>query len=408
MNLETQTGKGALNSTHLVAFQEESQNSVARNNKFFLPRTKRRSLERIAQDPIEIIADPKREPPSISNTLTVDGGLEICRYVSNYMLWIVIRKLNTLDQIVSTFAGWNTHVKKTKLTSPLKKTVMTYLPPINSKVTEFDTIYRYFEYQQQLAAEANMPYVNITLDVGAAMSAFKLLWNYPEKFGNVIIHLGDFHFIKENFSLIGKPIVDGSGFEDAIFQTEVCSSGSLNGVLSGSHYNRCWTVHSAFAEALERLLLERFLTECDVSIPETFAQIAQEPDSATIDDVCVTFIRKYDEFKQSVHGGKLGKTPQFWLVLYLDLMRTQNWAHLAVHDNNLDLRYYCYKFFLPLYLALHKTNYARYASYYVKMLENRKCYTQDSKIACLRQGCLYRHKNVFHSESRLFEEASRL
>ena len=175
MNLETQPGKSALNSTHLVAFQEESQNSVARNNKIFFAKNKRRSLERIAQDPIEIIADPKREPPSISNTLTVDGGLEISRYVSNYMLWIVIRKRSTLDQIVSTFAGWNTHVTKIKLTSPLKKTVMTYLPPINSKVTEFDTIYRYFEYLQQLAAEANMPYVNITLDVGAAMSAFKLL-----------------------------------------------------------------------------------------------------------------------------------------------------------------------------------------------------------------------------------------
>ena len=115
---------------------------------------------------------------------------------------------------------------------------MTYLPPINSKVTELDTIYCYFEYVQQLAAEANMPYVNITLDVGAAMSAFKLLWNYPEKFGNVIIHLGDFHFIKENFSLIGK-LVAGSAFENAIFQSEVCSSGNLNGVLSGSHYNKC-------------------------------------------------------------------------------------------------------------------------------------------------------------------------
>ena len=78
----------------------------------------------------------------------------------------------------------------------------------------------------------------------------------------------------------------------------------------------------------------------------------------------------YEEFKQSVCDDKLGKTPQFWLVLYLDLMRTQNWAHLAVHGNNLDLRYYCYKFFLPLYFALHKTNYACYASYHVKMQEN--------------------------------------
>ena len=230
-----------------------------------------------------------------------------------------------------------------------------------------------------------MPYVNITLDVGAAVSAFKLLWNYPERFGNVIIHLGGFHFIKENFSLIGK-LEARSGFEDTIFQAEVCYSGSLSGVLSGSHYNRCWTVHSAFAEAFERLLLERFLTECDVSIPKTFAQIAQEPDSPTIDNVCVAFIRKYEEFKQSVHDGKLGKTPQFWLVLYLDLMRIQNWAHLAVHDNNLDLRYYCYKFFLKLYFALHKTNYARYASYYVKMLENMEVFYSGLKDLLSEKG----------------------
>ena len=126
-----------------------------------------------------------------------------------------------------------------------------------------------------------------------------------------------------------------------------------------------------FCGSLGKAIVERFLTECDVSIPETFAQIAQELDSPTINDVCVTFIRKYEEFKrQSVCDGKLGKIPQFWLVLYLDLMRIQNWAHLAVHDNNLDLRYYCCKFFLSLYDALHKTNYARYALYYVKMPEN--------------------------------------
>ena len=81
MNLETENGEGALNSTHLVAFQDESQNSVARNKKIFLPRTKRRSLERTAQDSIKIIADPKREPLSIRNTITVDGGLGISRHV---------------------------------------------------------------------------------------------------------------------------------------------------------------------------------------------------------------------------------------------------------------------------------------------------------------------------------------
>ena len=41
-----------------------------------------------------------------------------------------------------------------------------------------------------------------------------------------------FNFLTENFNVIGK-IVEGSGFDDTSFQGGVCSSGSLNGVLSG-------------------------------------------------------------------------------------------------------------------------------------------------------------------------------
>ena len=46
-----------------------------------------------------------------------------------------------------------------------------------------------------------MPYVNITLDVGAAMNAYKILWSNMEDFSNVVIHLGDFHFMNENFQV---------------------------------------------------------------------------------------------------------------------------------------------------------------------------------------------------------------
>ena len=47
----------------------------------------------------------------------------------------------------------------------------------------------------------NMPFVNVILDVGAVMNAYKFVWSNLERFQNVIIHLGDFHFIKENFQV---------------------------------------------------------------------------------------------------------------------------------------------------------------------------------------------------------------
>ena len=46
-----------------------------------------------------------------------------------------------------------------------------------------------------------MPFVNITLDVGAAMNTYKLVWRNTDRVKNVVIHLGDFHFIKEKLQV---------------------------------------------------------------------------------------------------------------------------------------------------------------------------------------------------------------
>ena len=64
--------------------------------------------------------------------------------------------------------------------------------------------------------------------------------------------------MKECFNFLGC-LISGSSFQDKVHQAGLCSPGSLNGVISGSHYNRCWTVHANFAEALERILFQRFL-----------------------------------------------------------------------------------------------------------------------------------------------------
>ena len=54
----------------------------------------------------------------------------------------------------------------------------------------------------------------------------------------------------------------------------------------------------------------------------------------------------------------------------MDLMECQRTAHLAVQENDFDQRLLEWKFFLPMYFALNKQNYARYASYYVGVLQN--------------------------------------
>ena len=48
----------------------------------------------------------------------------------------------------------------------------------------------------------HMEYVNITLDIGAAMNAYTFLWGNLQQFSNVVIHICDFHYLKENFKVI--------------------------------------------------------------------------------------------------------------------------------------------------------------------------------------------------------------
>ena len=145
---------------------------------------------------------------------------EVDTFLALYVFWLVLRHLASSDQILPRFSGWCINMQNNF--EPLKKTIVTYLPPLNLPITEFGTVYKLFETQQSQASKVNMPYVNITLDVGAAINAYKVLWNFPSKFKNTFIHLGDFHYIKETFALLLK-LITGSGFEDIIYQSGICS-----------------------------------------------------------------------------------------------------------------------------------------------------------------------------------------
>ena len=77
-----------------------------------------------------------------------------------------------------------------------------YLPPLTTKVMAPNTIYTYMGYFQKLSKAMHMDYVNITLDIGTAISAYKFLWGKLEQFSNVVIHIDDFHYLKEDFKVI--------------------------------------------------------------------------------------------------------------------------------------------------------------------------------------------------------------
>ena len=59
-------------------------------------------------------------------------------------------------------------------------------------------------YLQSITGKLTKKYVKIALDVVAVINVFKEFWKYPETFSNVVLHIGDFHFLKENFKVSFK------------------------------------------------------------------------------------------------------------------------------------------------------------------------------------------------------------
>ena len=286
------------------------------------------------------------------------------------MLWKLVRYTHNNDQVVPRFAGWRIMVSDA-CCSPTK-TMITYLLPMHKPITEYDTVVEYLHQVQEMAHQVNMPYAHLTLDVGAAAKTYHVLWNFTDEFENVIIHLGDF---QENFGIMGQ-FVSGSGFEDIVHQAGLCASGSLKGALRGKHYNRAWSVYEHFSDALERLLLVRFLEDSPElhSIPsELLKCIRYSPKPTDLTRLLQnvntnTFWTNYEAFRQQVRSGSLGKTAQFW-IMYLDMMDRRHLLHMAIKENDFDLRLLCWTDSLPLCFAFNKHNYARYGAYYVHSLQ---------------------------------------
>ena len=107
--LETQTGHGEINSTHIVEFSEKSQSTRDSDATISVPRTGRRSLQMTNQQLSNIKLDKKRKP-SLSNfdtcdLIPFDTKKEEEDFKWKCFLWTVVRLLSSNDQAVHTFSG---------------------------------------------------------------------------------------------------------------------------------------------------------------------------------------------------------------------------------------------------------------------------------------------------------------
>ena len=354
-----ENSSGGIHTTHGIAFQTPST-SVQRQTKPEVPDTKRRSLGVKPKMIEDVKVNPHTNPGSLDESKILRSKRPPPDKTKNdHFKWKIVRLQNTSSQTVPRFGGYICRLYGNQ-NEPM--TEITFLPPIMRPITDYGSVLECIFQSQISARKANMKYCHITVDCGAAQKFYQIIFNRPEQFKDVIIHLGDLHGLMENFSVLGK-LVASSGFEDILFQANMSNSENLRGVMNGMFYNGSMKVHGAFSEAIFRLFVNRYMTDEITVLLET------KEDDGNFEQALDEFYTKFSDLLQEGLQGKLGKTPQFWLR-YIDLVDISMRLHMSIQINDWTMRLKCWEEMLPCYFATNKHNYSRYASYYVNVLKN--------------------------------------
>eukprot|EP00112_Aurelia_sp_Birch-Aquarium-sp1_P005854 Seg1662.1 transcript_id=Seg1662.1/GoldUCD/mRNA.D3Y31 product="hypothetical protein" protein_id=Seg1662.1/GoldUCD/D3Y31 len=134
--LETLTGHGVIDSTHIVEFSELGDRDVHEES-VPLPRTKRRSLQTVPADIPDVRIDKKKEPVTVSDEVPdfISGDSLQATFAEFHRKWMLSSIVSSTDQIVPNFSGF--FVKSVGEADDVRMTKLTYLPPINASITAY-------------------------------------------------------------------------------------------------------------------------------------------------------------------------------------------------------------------------------------------------------------------------------
>ena len=268
--------------------------------------------------------------------------------------------------------GWNSRVT----VDNLPQQSIGYMDNLSLPPTRLDVVAETMRISQKLAAECGEPYALVHYDIGVAKPALQIQAADSPTYDNVFVCPGAFHITMAYFAALGFFLAD-SGGPQILADTGVLASGSLNGFISGRHYNRCKRIHVLLALAIQMLHFKCFFAE-HCPLPESFVkQLKKLQDDPSPDALkafenspeYVQVMQMYEEFTEKTRTGEHGTTAQYW-IMYMDLVELHQLFSHATRTNDLDLFIYCLGEMCSMFFATNHPNYARYTVRYRLNLMN--------------------------------------
>ena len=334
-------------------------------------KSKRRSFQYVPAEVMLQGTHQKAEPNIIATTSSAADRSCSSFFSDRGLAWVVAHSIFNNNSTVPDWSGWLTQTAASG--SDCKQSNIGYLSPILQPITQTATIQQCLITSMDISRKLKQKYTFVTFDLAAAKIAHNVIWNHPDRYQHVVIHLGAFHTICSFLGALGRMVV-GSGFEDVVIESGVCSSGSIDQVLSGRHYNHAVRVHQLMMIAVDQLLMEEFVqrTGTDTSTMQELQVLAECPGSASMaaaeeSDASCDFLNQFRSFVDSAREGAYGLTCKFW-VQYRDCVWTLLTFLRSIKENDVPAYVNCLRLMCPLIFASDHLNYARYLPVYCAQL----------------------------------------
>ena len=305
-------------------------------------------IKRIPKDSTEIPYDieihryqgPKQPPMPLNRATRV-----VCSLKSLAHQAVVVRRASEADlsflQDVLTmencpeFNGYNTKQSREQGLLPQAKTKTLYIPLIDMKPSDPDTMMTAMTKVQQLTSETGQTFSVMTCDQQLYRVAVQVSWAHPEKFQHMYLRLGGMHALMSFVGAIGSLLAE-SGLSDVLSDV----FGGVAKMLSGKKFPQN-------VRAL-RLMTEVVLQSM---IPDGNFQNAEE------------FMSALD------HIASQGRTARLWIeVLVKPVLLMMSFIR-AEREGDWPLHLATFRKMLPYYFAAGHVNYARYGLYYLRSME---------------------------------------
>ena len=269
--------------------------------------------------------------------------------------------------------GWTGYNIK-KYDYAILQTKIHYLPVIEASPTDLNTVNTIIYKSIDMKSIFQVPYIICVFDLAIYAKVQEIRWADHHLQEKLVIRLGEFHTCMSFMAVIGKRYGD-AGLSDILVEAGVVVEGSLDGVISGHHYNRSIHAYKIVYETMEELRFQEYLESIDKA---KYEEIVSTLTTITWDNR-----NNPEEFEENIQEIQLeyeewvkkrreeNPTFEFFSSL-IDIISLLLVFNRATRTSDFNLHLAIIEHMMPWYFAYDRTNYARYLPAYWTEMCNLK------------------------------------